>query len=81
MFSETDAYPENCKKCTKPKYHIKHKNYCEIKCNTIMVRLLKKGAEIHVYFLDNIHQILYEYSTEVRMIESGICLKIKCIPK
>ena len=37
MFEKENMYPDNCNKCTRPKYHKKHPNYCETRCNIILV--------------------------------------------
>ena len=36
MFKKENMLPDNCNKCTRPKYHKKHPNYCETRCNVIL---------------------------------------------
>lgn len=36
MFKKENMFPDNCNKCIRPKYHKKHPNYCETRCNVIL---------------------------------------------
>ena len=45
MFDKENMYPENCNKCIRPKYHKKHPNYCETRCNIILIDADEEKSE------------------------------------